>query len=271
MQFEVGYRTDMGRRRERNEDSFGVCDLHDSADGHHGCGILLMVADGMGGRPAGQIASRVAVEVVRDVCHGGIAADMGPLLRRALYCANDAIFQAAECNPAYAGMGTTMAVALVQGDELIVSNVGDCRVYLMRDGELSQVTRDHSWVAELRAAGMLTTQEAAEHPRRHVITRALGPHPEVGVDLYPRRQLHDGDIVLVCSDGLWNLVHVNQIKAILAANSAPAAADALVCAANAAGGNDNITAVVCRASGSCPSPTTLLYTPLPAHRSGLDI
>jgi protein phosphatase len=148
-----------------------------------------------------------------------------------------------------AGMGATMAVAVVNDGQLWVANVGDSRVYLLRDGQLNQVSRDHSVVAQLLAAGKITPQEARRHPMRNVVTRSVGGRPEVEVEVYPQQQLRVGDVVLLCSDGLWGMVTGDRIRTILESRSAQAAADALIAAANEAGGHDNITAVVCRILG----------------------
>jgi protein phosphatase len=131
-----------------------------------------------------------------------------------------------------------------------VANVGDSRVYLLRDGELTQVTHDHSWVAELIAVGKITPEEARRHPMRNVVTRSLGGRPQVEVETYLPFDLAEGDIVLLCSDGLWGMVTSEVIRDLLKTRASQAAAQALIRAANEAGGHDNITAIVCRVGGT---------------------
>jgi protein phosphatase len=245
MQFDIGHRTDVGRRRDHNEDYLGVF-RPDSDLILNFRGTLLVVADGMGGYAAGEVASRTAVEAVNHAYYEDAFSDLEGAVRRALKTANDMVVQEASRDAERAGMGTTIAVAVIRGEELVAANVGDSRVYLMRDHAISQLTRDHSWVAELLAVGKITPEEAMRHPMRNVVTRSLGGHAEVDVEVYPRSQLQAGDTVLLCSDGLWGMVPGDRISRILESLSAQAAADALIAAANEAGGHDNISAIVCR-------------------------
>jgi protein phosphatase len=206
---------------------------------------LFVVADGMGGHAAGEVASRVAVESMRAAIGDGTLVD-------AVHVANRAVWNTASEDPSLRGMGTTLvAVALVQdtgGDDasirMHVVNVGDSRVYLFRDGELEQITDDHSLVAELEREGRLTPEEARVHPQRNIVTRVLGNTPDVEVDEFlidPFR----GDRFVLCSDGLFNEVPDHELAAVLRAEHDPQrAVDELVRRANAAGGRDNITVVV---------------------------
>jgi PPM family protein phosphatase len=245
---DIGQRTDVGRRREHNEDSLGVYRPEHEAEFERR-GLLLLVADGMGGYAAGEVASRVAVETASAEYFGGSTARIEEALGRALQLANDAVRDEATRNAERAGMGTTIAAAVICSGELAAANVGDSRVYLCRAGVLHQVTHDHSWVAELMAAGKLTPEEAKRHPMRNVVTRSLGGRADVDVEIYPRSALQAGDIVVVCSDGLWGMIPGDQIQEIVVPLSAQAAADALIAAANEAGGHDNISAIVCRVLG----------------------
>jgi protein phosphatase len=248
LQLDIGQRTDVGRRREHNEDSLGVYRPdHDAALDRRG--LLLLVADGMGGYAAGEVASRLAVETVSTEYYGDSWGNVEDALERALQLANEAVRDEASRNAERAGMGTTIAAAVICGGELAAANVGDSRVYLCRAGTLRQVTHDHSWVAELMAAGKITAEEAKRHPMRNVVTRSLGGRADVEVETYPRDQLRPGDVVVVCSDGLWGMIPAEQIQDIVEPLSAQAAADALVAAANEAGGHDNISAIVCRVMG----------------------
>lgn len=245
MELDIGQRTDVGRRRDHNEDCLAIYRPEREGEAIHR-GTLLVVADGMGGYAAGEIASRTAIEAVLNAYYGDLTTSLDEALTQALVLANEAVIEQASRDPGHAGMGTTMAMAAVRVGELAVVNVGDSRVYLIRGGEITQLTRDHSWVAELVAVGKITPEEARNHPMRNVITRSLGGRPHVDVDLYPRTPLQDGDVVLVCSDGLWGMVSAEHIRHIVGPLSAQAAADALVAAANEAGGHDNISAIVCR-------------------------
>ena len=248
MYLDIGQRTDVGRRRDHNEDSFGIFqpELEPEVERR---GTLLIVADGMGGYAAGEVASRTAVETVGDIYYRDRSADIGEALDHSLTRANEAVIEEANRDAERAGMGTTIAVAAIQDSGVRIANVGDSRVYLMRNGELQQITHDHSWVAELVAVGKITPEEARHHPMRNVVTRSLGGRPSVEVEVYPRTILEGGDIVLLCSDGLWGMVPAEQIQRIVGGLSAQAAADALINAANEAGGHDNITAIVCRVLG----------------------
>jgi protein phosphatase len=249
LQLDIGQRTDVGRRREHNEDSLGVYRPDHEAELERR-GLLLLVADGMGGYAAGEVASRVALETVSIEYYGDSWGDLEDALDRALQLANEAVREEATRNVERAGMGTTIAAAVICRGELAAANVGDSRVYVSRGGLLRQVTHDHSWVAELMAAGKLTAEEAKRHPMRNVVTRSLGGRADVEVETYPRDQLRPGDVVLVCSDGLWGMIPADQIQEIVEPLSAQAAADALVAAANDAGGHDNISAIVCRVLGA---------------------
>ena len=232
MRFEWATRTDVGRLREHNEDSVWPTD-----DGASDEVIAVAVADGMGGHAGGEVASSIALETAMTV--GG-----DPAMR--VQAANVAVVDAARLQPRLAGMGTTLTLAVLDPDgDLDIGHVGDSRGYLLRDDELTQLTTDHSYVAELIAAGKLTPEEAETHPYRSVVTRAVGLDSTVEVDSYGLI-IEPGDRILLCSDGLTAMVRDTRVSDILQAEgSSPAdAADALVIAANEAGGVDNITVVV---------------------------
>jgi PPM family protein phosphatase len=248
LQLDIGQRSDVGRRREHNEDSLGVYRPDDAGELDRR-GLLLLVADGMGGYAAGEVASRVAIETVSAEYFGDPSGDIEDALGRALAMANEAVRDEATRNAERAGMGTTIAAAAICQGQIAAANVGDSRVYVCRGGTLRQITHDHSWVAELMAAGKLTAEEAKRHPMRNVVTRSLGGRADVEVETYPLDALFPGDIVVVCSDGLWGMIGGDQIQDIIEPLSAQAAADALVAAANEAGGHDNISAIVCRIFG----------------------
>ena len=233
----MGAATDVGRVRDGNEDAY----LVDDAMG------LVAVADGMGGHRAGEVASATALEALRAAITGGRP------LREAIEDANDAVYTKSLTDTSLRGMGTTLtAGTLVAGGTLLVGHVGDSRAYLLHDGELRQVTDDHSLVEELVREGRLTADEAAVHPQRSIITRALGVDASVEVDVYPV-ELVPGDRLLLCSDGLTGMVQPDDIAATLRRESDPTrAAHQLVDAANAAGGEDNITVVVVAVTDEAP-------------------
>jgi PPM family protein phosphatase len=221
--------TDVGRVRDGNEDDFLV-DARTS---------LVAVADGMGGHRGGEVASATALEALRAAVASGEA------IRDAIAVANDAVLEKSGSDQQLHGMGTTVtAGTLARGGTLLVGHVGDSRAYLARDGQLSQITDDHSLVEEMVRGGELTKEQAEVHPQRSIITRALGIDPEIDVDVYPV-ELREGDRVLFCSDGLTTMVRQDEIAGILSREPDPErAAQLLVDAANAAGGEDNVTALV---------------------------
>jgi serine/threonine protein phosphatase PrpC len=224
--------TDTGRRRRQNEDAF-VCDPP-----------LFAIADGMGGAQAGELASRLAAAAIERAA-SAVSDEEGVV--GVVRAANAAIFERALHDPAAAGMGTTATVALVdeRTGTLTLAHVGDSRAYRYRDGELEQLTTDHSLVAELVRSGRLTEAEAAVHPHRSVITRALGTEAEVEVDTRTL-DVAPGDLVVLCSDGLSAMVRDGEIARVVEASDRDphAAAEALVRAANEHGGDDNVTVVV---------------------------
>ncbi|MGC9973912.1 MAG: Stp1/IreP family PP2C-type Ser/Thr phosphatase [Gaiellaceae bacterium] len=234
-------RTDTGRRRRRNEDAF-VCEPP-----------LFAIADGMGGAQAGEVASRLAAESLRESEQGELSS-----LEQAVELiqeANRRVYAYSSENASARGMGTTMTVALVDGDRVTIGHVGDSRAYLFRDDQLTQLTQDHSLVAELVRSGRLTPEEAETHPRRSVITRALGTDSEVEVDVFSLRA-QERDLFLLCSDGLTSMVTDTAIERILAGARADLddAAKKLIAAANHAGGEDNITVVLFELEGGEPEP-----------------
>ena len=225
-------KSDTGRQRRANEDSFFVR------------APLFVVADGMGGAQAGEVASRLAAETLaRGLPDDGTAEQR---LEARVREANSRIHEVSQGDRALNGMGTTITAAYLDGDELALAHVGDSRAYLLRDGELTRLTRDHTLVEELVRRGELTEEEAAEHPQRSIITRALGPEPDIDVDLRSHR-VQAGDVLLLCSDGLTGMISEAEIEQILEdADSLGDAGRALVAAANEAGGRDNITVVLFR-------------------------
>jgi serine/threonine protein phosphatase PrpC len=230
---EEAHKTDTGRQRHANEDSYFAR------------APLFAVADGMGGAQAGEVASRIAAGAFGR----GRWRDDAPAegqLEQIAQRANRQIHKLAQEDTSRAGMGTTLTAAMVRDDEVALGHVGDSRAYVLRGGKLKRLTKDHSLVEELRRQGRLTEAQAEEHPQRSIITRALGPEPSVNVDTmtFPAR---DGDVFLLCSDGLTTMVSDEEIREILVnARSLRTAVTKLVDAANRGGGRDNITAVAFR-------------------------
>lgn len=231
MRFTWATRSDPGRVRDHNEDA-----VWPAEDGSSDQPLAVAVADGMGGHAGGEVASAIALETAMSV--GG-----EPALR--VKAANLAVVDAARQRPKLKGMGTTLTLGVFDPDgDLDLAHVGDSRAYLFRGENLQQVSRDHSYVADLIEAGELTPQEATVHPYRSVVTRAVGLDPAVEVDSYGV-VLEDGDRILLCSDGLTDMLDDSRIAEILGASDDPVqAAGTLVAAANEAGGADNISVVV---------------------------
>ncbi|HEY8147827.1 MAG TPA: Stp1/IreP family PP2C-type Ser/Thr phosphatase, partial [Vicinamibacteria bacterium] len=222
---------------------------------------LFVVADGMGGHAAGEIASKVAVESINEfVCLTGgdeeitwpfgldenISYD-GNRLKTAIRYANRKVLEATKEKSEYEGMATTVAAVLVDGDTANLGHVGDSRVYLVRDGEITQLTSDHSWVNEQIQSGVISPDQARTHPLRNVVTRALGGKPDLQVDMQ-QHKAKAGDILLLCSDGLTTMIPDEDIVRVVreADGDVEKAAQALVASANAKGGEDNITVLLIR-------------------------
>jgi serine/threonine protein phosphatase PrpC len=229
---EVAHRTDTGRQRNANEDAF------------YARAPVFAVADGMGGAQAGEVASRVAAEAFESAGEHHDVPER--YLSRVVTEANERIHELAQSDASRSGMGTTLTAALIRDDEVSLAHVGDSRAYVLRDGELKRLTSDHSLVEELRRQGRLTEAQAEEHPQRSIITRALGPEPDVEVDTMtvPARP---GDVFVLCSDGLTTMVPEARIARILErSKSLESAVSRLVREANEGGGRDNITVVAFR-------------------------
>jgi PPM family protein phosphatase len=258
-------RTDVGQTREHNEDAFAIADLTTGmadppeapatyVNGERGS--LFMVADGMGGAAAGEIASQMAVEVVlREVmtqwsdAHDHDADAFAHVLKRATAAANAEIHAFAVAHGEYRGMGTTATIAGLLRDTLYVAQVGDSRAYLVRDGRARQITKDQSLIQKLVDAGEITEEEARVSDRRNIILQALGPEANIKVDV-THQAVRRGDFLVLCSDGLSGLVHEEEIGTIASeAADLSAACARLIDTANARGGPDNITVIVARFDG----------------------
>ena len=258
-------RTDVGRTREHNEDAFLVAELatgHASLDDrleHHVAtahGTLFMVADGMGGAAAGEIASAMAVETVLDELRtrwvGGGRTDpetFAAALKVATDVANARIHRMSAEQPEYRGMGTTATIAGLLGDTLYVAQVGDSRAYLVRDGKARQITKDQSLMQRLIDAGEITEEEAEHSERRNIILQALGPEPSIRTEI-THQQIRKGDTLVLCSDGLSGLVRPDEIAQVVTEErDLKMACKRLIDRANHNGGPDNITVVIARFDG----------------------
>ena len=256
-QLSVAGQTHVGRVRAENEDSYQVLWGERSPQG---IDALLVVADGMGGHAAGEVASRMAVDGVVGLMTGSDSTtctrgqDYLDVLGRVLQEVNTTVYQAGQDSDKR-GMGTTCTVAVVRGGQLYVSHVGDSRAYLMRAGVLHQITKDHSWVEEQVAQGTLSKEEARSHPNRNIITRAVGLEPQVKVDGY-RVSLVSDDVLLLCSDGLTTMIEDSQVESILAAKEPQKTCGYLISAANNEGGHDNITVAIARVTGGLSEAAT---------------
>jgi serine/threonine protein phosphatase PrpC len=244
LRIETAELTDIGRRRNDNQDNMGRR-VPDDPEELERDGALFVVADGMGGHAAGEIASTVAVQTMTsayfDAAHGEVLQGLAQAIKQS----NEAILSIARENAGRTGMGTTLVAAVLCQGILYVANIGDSRAYLLRNGRLRQLTEDHSWVAEQVRAGVLTEDQARTHVHRNVITRSLGTQANVTADVFvePARE---GDILLLCSDGLHGYVSDEVIRETIAAFPPTEAAKRLVDLANEAGGPDNITVSIFR-------------------------
>jgi PPM family protein phosphatase len=224
----IGFATHPGRKRRHNEDSYVVEPP------------MFAVADGMGGAKAGEVASGLAAAALREAATDGKSGE--ERVTELIQEANRRVFRRANEDREASGMGTTMTVALVEDGRVVFGHVGDSRAYLIREGSIEQLTNDHSLVAELVRSGRLTPEEAEAHPQRSVITRAVGTEPDVDVDTFTIEP-EDGDLFLICSDGLTDMVDDGTISDAIGRHrdDLDEAAKALVGAANRVGGEDNIT------------------------------
>jgi len=277
MRYIAAAKTDVGRKRQGNEDRF--CLAPELG--------LYVVADGMGGHAAGEVASRLAVETIREwvgkYMSGGDTAIVGPaavsgspeasVLVSSIRLANRVIFDSATDRREYTGMGTTVVAVLARGDRVVLAHVGDSRIYRIRGGRILQVSRDHSFVQQQMDYGVISAAEAQQSQYRHMITRALGLKDSVEVDL-SEQPAREGDILLLCSDGLSDLLDDDEILADVQEHAADLdrACQALVDRANSKGGDDNITVLMIRAAAGDvvhPGPDGGPLTEVKTERRGV--
>ena len=253
MDFEFFSQTDTGRIRTNNEDSVAL----DPAAG------VAVLADGMGGYNAGEVASQMACdfvlsELVRWLFEAAKTASDVDVKRAMDICvdnANRAIFNAANSNPTFSGMGTTLVLAVVRSGRVLVGHIGDSRAYRFRGGAISQITKDHSLLQEQIDAGILTPEQAAVSANKNLVTRAVGVEDFVLLETRSH-ELQSGDTLLMCSDGLSDMLDDHQIAGVMASTcDLSDMANRLISAANAAGGRDNIAVILVRAQGAAESPS----------------
>ncbi len=243
----VAAKTDLGRVRENNEDKFEFYMPEDDAT-VASRGLVFIVCDGMGGHAAGQFASELACKTFIDVYLHHPASEPEVALTAGVVAANRFVTDVSRSNPARKGMGTTLSSLVLLQDTAYVAHVGDSRIYRLREGELLQLTHDHTWVDEAIRNGVLKPEEAENHPYKHVITRAIGVEGDIAPDI-EKSELNIGDTFLLCSDGVMNHVSDDQIAEFLKNHTPPEAAWRLVGAALQGGGSDNTTVMVVRVDG----------------------
>ena len=231
--------TDIGRKRKLNQDY-----VYTSETPVGPLPNLFIVADGMGGHKAGDYASRCAIETIVECAETSNENGVIAVLEQAIQRANEVVIEKADSDEALNGMGTTIVAATIEGDRMSVANVGDSRLYVVGDREIRQITRDHSLVEEMVRMGGIKREQARSHPDKNIITRAIGAQAFLNIDFFKVR-LEPGDIVLMCTDGLTNMIEDEEIRMILQGQrDLVEKAESLVNAANNNGGKDNITVVL---------------------------
>lgn len=250
--------THQGMVRKDNQDSYGsvVPDKPEALDQR---GRLFIVADGLGGHRGGQVASRMAVDIIRNIYYSTEQKPIYPALLKALETANSGIFESSSKNEDLQGMATTCTVLVVKGSNLYMAHVGDSRAYLVRDGAIKQLSTDHTLVEEMVHSGIINEEEARSHPDSHILTRSLGILPSVEVDiLEPPLQLLPGDLLMQCSDGLTTYLESDEILKVLLENNPEEACRVFIETANERGGRDNITVQIVQVVSCVQEAPTLL-------------
>jgi len=254
-------RTDVGLVRSENQD-FGTYTTPDEERlAHHPGGRLLVVADGMGGHRGGATASRLAGETVKAQYLGSETEDVAAALRDAMTRANARVFTEAQSNPDLRGMGTTTSVLALRGNAAWFAHVGDSRIYRVRGDAIEQLTEDHSLVASMVREGLLTASEAENHPRRNVLQRSIGVTEDVEIDVRGPFELEEGDVFILCSDGLHGLVKEQEMKQVATSMPIHQAADEFVKLAIERGAPDNVTVIVAKIERAPDGDATIIDDP----------
>lgn len=231
--------TNIGKKRKTNQDF-----VYSSEKSIGRLPNLFLVADGMGGHRAGDYASKITVETIVERVEASGEAEPGAILREAIAAANAVVREQAASSPELEGMGTTVVAAVCDGMKLYVANVGDSRLYIINERRIEQITRDHSWVEEMVRRGGIPREEARNHEKKNIITRAVGAEETVQADFFTV-DLKEGDVILMCTDGLTNMLEDEEIRMILeGSRDIVEKADELVRAANEHGGSDNISVIL---------------------------
>ena len=240
-----GVESDKGKIRELNEDYFNIL------SGNEKVPLTFIIADGMGGHNSGEVASKMAVDyvskyILKHPDHISNEEDIEENIIEIMNKANEAVYFGSTQNKEYSGMGTTLIICVVLNKKMYIGHVGDSRVYLIRDGAIKRITTDHSYIEELIKNGSLTREQAKNHPKKHIITRALGCENFIEVDTYSC-EIKENDIYVLCTDGLTNMVSEQQIMEVACRNEDPKeACKEMIRLANEYGGEDNTTVIVLR-------------------------
>jgi len=242
----------VGMVRSENQDSFGKFP-DGSTDVNYPGGQMFIIADGMGGQNAGREASTIAVRTFAETYYAGKEDGVVPNLRLAYAAANDAIYRKSTTGPEYRGMGTTCVVLVLRDGHAFIGNIGDSRVYKINHRGITQLTNDHSKVAEMVRRGIITKEEARHHPERSHLYRAMGPRPNIDVDFFEETPMSTSRWYLMCTDGLFNHVEDEEMQRIVTAARPERACRQLVQLANERGGTDNVTVQVIRVEVNTPS------------------
>ena len=252
---QVVVKTDLGNIRTNNEDAVL---FKKSEDGQKGKGMMMLVADGMGGHLAGEVASNMAVESISEsYFHHSNGSNVSEALKQAFVRANRKILDSASFHEQYKGMGTTCTVLVLEGNKLFYAHAGDSRAYHFRNGILTQITTDHTYVQELVNNGSISLEDAETHPQRNILTNAMGTRPELKVDSAQfDTELAAGDRLLVCSDGLYDYFNAKELEQILSGEPLHNVADFLLSEAKRRGGHDNISFILARVGGNESDPQT---------------
>lgn len=236
----ISAKTDIGKVRSNNQDAYATGEFAENI-------AWAVVCDGMGGALAGNVASETSVKVISEKIKSGFHQGMNDnsiknLLISAIEAANATVYSMSQKNSEYYGMGTTVVLAFIKDDTLYIAHVGDSRIYLISESNINQLTKDHSFVQMMIEKGEISLEEAKDHPKKNVITRALGIEPEVRID-YSQEELNEKDTVLLCSDGLTNYIEESWIKEVCNTMDKFKLSEVLVDIANQNGGGDNVTVV----------------------------